>query len=721
MRFCNIGRMRRSPTRSRCPLTTDPCTLEPIHVPGSIQSFGALLACDQDLVVRQASVNLADFSSFTADEACGQSLLQLFGTPLDALARTLTVAQSIDLPSVRATLHRHHDRLLVELEPHQPAAPDSGLSSDTLLHGSSVEDMLQTVVTKIRELTGFDRVVAYRFQNDDSGHVVAESRVDSLDSYLDLHFPASDIPAQARRLYLLNPLRIIADAASPAVGMHGEDRLLDMTHAALRAVSPVHLEYMANMGVRSSISISIIVRGALWGLVTCGHGAAGVPSHRVRAACSFVGRLCSLSLAALEEVAGASLRAQRLLQTQALVADMPARRDVVRALSPDRLMQLCEGSGVAMLSDGEWTFFGEVPPPAGLALVREWLDKTDVTEIVCTDRLSEALPAASEIAAMASGLLAIAIPTQPVERIVWFRPELIQTVKWGGEPKPKTETSSGRLQPRRSFELWKETVRARSLPWQPSILEAAADLRRHCIELDLVRQVQLVREAIQARDDMVAVVSHDLQSPLAVVQMAASGIWRLTAEDTEPMLRARSSVERIQRAVEVMSSLIRDLLDVSKIEAGRFAVRPRKEQAGALVEDAVDMIRPLAVLRRVEIHVDRTYDAAVHADPERIFQVLSNLIGNAVKFTSQRGNIWVGVAPSESDVVFTVRDDGVGIATDELPRLFDRYWQAANRKQGTGLGLFIAKGIVEAHRGRIWAESCLGSGTTISFSLPISP
>jgi signal transduction histidine kinase len=169
-----------------------------------------------------------------------------------------------------------------------------------------------------------------------------------------------------------------------------------------------------------------------------------------------------------------------------------------------------------------------------------------------------------------------------------------------------------------------------------------------------------------------------------------------------------------------MNSLVRDLLDLARIEADRFAVSPAPETIGSLIEDAIELLRSTAENKKIELSVedDRQFQMRVLADRERVFQVLSNLIGNALKFTPPGGHVRVGVFDKRDMFEFDVRDDGAGIASDQLPRLFDRYWQARARADGSGLGLYIAKGIVEAHHGRIWVESELGAGTTVGFTLP---
>jgi signal transduction histidine kinase len=298
-------------------------------------------------------------------------------------------------------------------------------------------------------------------------------------------------------------------------------------------------------------------------------------------------------------------------------------------------------------------------------------------------------------------------------------------VNWGGNPTKPAEPEGGgaRLHPRRSFDLWKEVVHATSLPWTALELEAAADLRRYAIEVDLRHQVLRERRAVRARDDLVAVVSHDLKNPLGVIHLQVGLLLRALPLDTEgPWRRIQNAVERIQRATERMNSLIRDLLDLAKIEAGRFALEPATEEVQSLLEECLELLKPLADQKHLIVTETVTRpELKVRADRDRIFQVLSNLMSNAIKFTPERGSIQLKAGPEGRFMRFCVSDTGPGIPEEQQPHLFNRYWQA--RKQGgegSGLGLYIAKGIVEAHGGRLWVESKPGAGSTFFFTLPLA-
>jgi light-regulated signal transduction histidine kinase (bacteriophytochrome) len=323
---------------------------------------------------------------------------------------------------------------------------------------------------------------------------------------------------------------------------------------------------------------------------------------------------------------------------------------------------------------------------------------------------------------VASGVLSFALPGAPLRRLLWFRPEVVRSVTWGGDPrKPAEADAAMRLHPRRSFEQWKEKVRLTSRPWTTSDCEAAEELRHNLVEIDLARQVARAQRAVQLRDDLVAVVSHDLRSPLGVVQLQSTLLLRAAAglQKIEASQNIYAAAERMQRAAERMATLIRDLLDVAKIEAGRFQLQIRAESVAEIVSENLLIMEPLATAKQISLQEEVVASGMIRADRERVFQILSNLLGNAVKFTPSGGIVKMRVERSGDDVLFTVADTGPGIREGDAPHVFERYWHRRRGAQdGTGLGLFIAKGLVEAHGGRIWVDSSAGNGARFMFTLP---
>jgi light-regulated signal transduction histidine kinase (bacteriophytochrome) len=387
---------------------------------------------------------------------------------------------------------------------------------------------------------------------------------------------------------------------------------------------------------------------------------------------------------------------------------------------PTELMALVGAEGAAVVSGRSVMTCGRTPPPALVQDIATWVDEKEAFRPFSTASLGAMFPRGREAGDVASGLLTFALPGGSHERLLWFRPEIIQTVTWGGDPtKPVAAGSGEHLHPRHSFALWREEVKLRSHPWTASDLEAADELRRHAVEVDLERRLVSEQRAVQARDELIAVVSHDLRSPLTAILMTAETISRSAPAGDEERARLHVGAERIRRTATHMKALIDDLLDLAVIEANRFALHLQAVESRVLVEEALMAASPLAEAKRITLAVELIDSPRLQADPERILRVLSNLLGNAIRFTPETGTITVRTERRGDELLITVVDTGPGIAADQLPHIFERYWRARPASQvGAGLGLHIAKGIVEAHGGRIWAESS-AAGARLSFTLPL--
>ncbi|PYP75041.1 MAG: histidine kinase, partial [Gemmatimonadetes bacterium] len=660
------------------------CDREPIHIPGSIQPHGVLLVMTEpDLEIIQASENVIDHIGMRTEDVLTRPLSALFDqSSVEAVRTALSGGPWERANAIRivtsgkpfdAIVHRHEGAAIVELE------PASAVSAEDMEHHplrqtlirvqdvGTVRELANIVVEEVKRVTGFDRVMFYRFNEVGDGSVDAESVEPGLEPYLGLHYPASDIPQQARQLYLENRLRIIADARSRPARIVPTLRPdtgapLDLRFAVLRSVSPIHLEYMANMGLRASMSIALVVRDRLWGLISCANHTGPRPvAQYLRVACDFLGRLTSLQIDALEDREAAARRTSSQVTasqlSDAMRTDDDATDNVLEKLlaRSGELLRLVDAEGVAVVEGtGKPITAGRTPPPAFIQEIAKWLE--DRTSPFSTASLATQFPAAAVAKNVASGLLTFALPGQPLRRLLWFRPEIVRTVTWGGDPrKPAKRDDSMRLHPRASFAAWQEEVRLQSHPWTDGDLAAAEDLRRYALEIDLERQVLRASRAVFARDEILAIVSHDLRNPLGVVQMDAAHLktWEVPGnKDISSKLRA--SADRILRSVSLMSRLIADLLDMAKIDAGRLDLRREPEPSRALIGDALSILEPLANAKQITFEKELTEAPPVNADRDRIFYVLSNIIGNAIKFTPEGGTITLRTERRRSELLIIV-------------------------------------------------------------------
>ena len=724
------------------------CDREPIHIPGQIQPFGVLFVlAEPSLVVTQVSENVGDHLARGVEEVLGQPLATLLDpASVAAVKEALREERWHDLNPLQigahgkqfdGIVHRHQGAAILELEPNPGPAPATlhpfRPALIRLERVLTLAELGEVVVQQMRRVTEFERVMFYRFHEDGHGSVDAEAKAPELEPYLGLHYPASDIPAQARELYRKNWVRLIFDGRAKPARVVPTLRAdtggpLDLSFSVLRSVSPIHLEYMANMGVRASMSVSLVVRDRLWGLISClNHTGPRRVSQETRMACEFLGRLTSLQIAALEDSDQLAQRAARRATEEDLARAMresPPEVNVLEALlaRPKELMGIVSAGGVAVVSGGEVVTRGHTPLPPLVQDIAAWVDQNEGFRPFATASLGGAFPPARVSSDVASGLLTFALPGASQRRLLWFRPEFIQTVSWGGDPnKPVAAPSGDRLRPRHSFALWREEVRLRSHPWTASNLEAADELQRRAVEIDLQRRFLSEQRAVRARDDLLAVVSHDLRGPLSNVLLQTEVMLHVTLggnEEGENVVRG--SAERIRRSAAHMKALIDDLLDLASIEAHRFALHLKSVESRELVEESLLAASPLAEAKRITLAAELIDVPRLEADPERIFRVLSNLLGNAIKFTPEGGTITVRAERRGDDLSIAVADTGRGIAADQLPHVFERYWKAQSTSQpGAGLGLYISSGIVEAHGGKIWAESSAG-GATFTFILPLA-
>jgi serine phosphatase RsbU (regulator of sigma subunit)/GAF domain-containing protein len=487
------------------------CADEPISIPGAIQPHGALLAVTEPhLAVVVASADAADVlgtqPASLADVLVPADLDRLRAGLAGDLAELNPLRVTVAGAELDLVVHRADGLLVTEWEP-LAGAEQAGAAwhrrlprvLQRLSAAGTLEELTATLARDVRALTGFDRVMVYRFDPEWNGEVVAEDRRADLEPFLGLRYPASDIPAQARALYATNWLRLIPDAtyrpvplepaANPVTG-----RPLDLSAAVLRSVSPVHLEYLANMGVVASMSVSLIDRGRLWGLIAC-HSYSGPhrPSYADRVAAEFLGRTASLLLHTTVE-AGEQGRVVAVAQRQAeLVAALGRTpRAPAQALTDGTptVLDLLPAAGAAVRLDGRLHLLGSTPPADRVpGLVAALLAQGRPA----TDALGTLVPAAADVADTASGLLAVEVGGGRGDFLAWFRPETPREVTWGGNPHtPKTVgTEAGpRLSPRRSFAAWRETVRGTATPWREHEVAAASALAAHLTESALQRATE---------------------------------------------------------------------------------------------------------------------------------------------------------------------------------------------------------------------------------------
>lgn len=727
------------------------CADEPIRFPGAIQPHGLLLTLSEPaLEIIQISANVETLLGRAPEALIGQPLPDLLGDAhTEQVREVLQQAAFFDAPRLylhlngtafEGLLHRHQGVLILELEIHvenfQPrnvagSQTNLGRMLQRLQAATTLQALYDISVKEIQAITGYDRVLIYRFEEEGHGQVIAEASDPSMEVFNGLFFPASDIPEQARELYRTNWLRIIPNADYQPVPLVPKLRPdtqtpLDLSFATLRSVSPIHCQYMKNMGVLSSMSISLLKGDKLWGLISCGNRQPLHVPHELRTACQTIGQVLSLQISAMEALEVSRQREEKVealaLLNQAMI-DSPQNVFDGLANQPQVLMALADAGGVAIIEDKQLHRYGNCPEPEDIRALHKWLQES-AEPVFASHHLASVYPPAAQYPHVASGVLAMSLPKPVDNGVLWFRAEVKENINWSGDPrKPldlENSDSGMRLRPRSSFEIWKVEMAGISAKWSHGDLFAANDLRRSALENDLARQVRREQEAVRARDELVAVVSHDLRNPMTVISMLCGMMQKAFSSDgPHTSRRISTAIDTMQQAAGRMNTLLEDLLDTSKIDAGRYSITPQKLDVSQIFEEAQALLAPLALDKDISISFAADPDLRIHADPERLFQVLSNLVGNAIKFTPRLGSVGVHAKSVGNEIVFIVRDSGEGIPKEHLPHVFDRYWTVKEgNPTGTGLGLYISQGIVEAHGGQIFADSEPGQGSEFRFTVP---
>ncbi|MBS0643625.1 MAG: GAF domain-containing protein [Proteobacteria bacterium] len=766
--------MTESPAFGAADLTN--CDREPIHIPGSIQPHGALLAVDPDtLRILQAGGATGKFLGAAPSDLLGQRINAVLPPECVGTLRTLLLGDGAttrpqhafrlsaqDSPPADVTLHGSGGLIILEFEAVQDHAHDDALVLvQTMLarlqKTTSSAALCQAIAQEVRRVSGFDRVMVYRFLPDRSGIVAGEVCGPDAEAFLGLHYPASDIPQQARELYRTNWVRSIVDVhytpepITPLLNpVNGQP--LDLSHSTLRSVSPIHLEYLSNMGVAASMSLSLIMGGQLWGLIACHHNTPRFVPFRHRAAYELFAQMASAKL----EMQVATEQYDRRLHTSqvhdSLVNYMSQEADLANGLTryKPNLLDYISADGVGLWFDGQYTSLGRVPDAEQVAGLIAWLNGSVKGGVFQTDHLPSLHAPAETFADVASGILALAVSKAPRDYILWFRGEFAHTVTWAGDPRKAITTGphGDRLSPRKSFAAWRETVRLRSRPWEPAEVEAVHTLRVSLLEVVLSRIDQLAREREQARlaqQALVVELDHRLEEWRATEADLKQETERRAALETDLSQVLRSTVEQQeaerQRIARELHDTVGQKLTLLQLSLDALRRAPAADiplhiaglkrltnDVGSSMNRLAWEIRPTelddlgleqAIQHLAEtwsertnlqfkLHLalnDRRLDRAVEIT---LYRVLQEALTNVVRHADAT-LVSVILEADEKQVRLVVEDDGRGFAVDE----------PSGGKSVPRLGLLGIRERLAAVSGELEVESSPNNGCTLFVRVPL--
>lgn len=735
------------------------CESEPIHIPGSIQPHGVLLALNPNsYVIEYCSSNVSSYFDTLPANVLNKPLHSLLGDEqahkiADYVNANLSFEAHPHVVNHNGTayntiIYKCNNLLVLELEPF----PDGGLALPDLYtqtsrfvnflqHASSLVELCQNVADEIKSITGYDRVMVYRFDKDYNGEIIAEAVNNNLEPFLGLNYPHTDIPAQARQLYLSNLLRMIVDVnyqPVPIVTLQqsADNTHIDLSKSVLRSVSPIHIQYLQNMGVGGTLTISLIHDKKLWGLIACHHYSPKHVPYYTRLAALLQGHFLTSQIK-VREVAEDYTLAQviddRLQQLLKQIGKGNVRMVAQEQL--EQIQRLANADGVAIIINSKTYTAGEVPSTADITSLSDWLHTNSALGQYKTSCLSAEYEGGKEITDVAAGILFQSLGTVDKDGIIWFRQEVEKSINWAGDPTKAIEKDGKGLSPRKSFELWKETVKFNSIDWNRAELNAAtvfaSALQKQLHVYYLTAQENKYRtlsEKLQVANNELAninwISTHDLKEPLRKIRIFAS---RVLAEDINDSVR--DSVTRMQNSAIRMQSLIEDILSYSKL--GNMQSAFVRVDVSAMLHEIKDELYEELSEKNVSLSIDNLCEA--NGIPFQLHQLFTNLVSNAIKFSKPGNAATISVTCHEvsgsgiADLVpgneyyrITVADNGIGFDAahnESIFQLFKRL-NAANEYTGTGIGLAMCKKIAENHNGTIVALGKPNVGATFHVYLP---
>ena len=722
------------------------CDIEPIHIPGQIQAHGFLIVVDEQLIVRYFSNNLPKFLPVAASNILGKSIIY-FEALFENAHQSDFITQLINLGKVKKSfdqtnpfqieINGEHFYLIIsksanyfmlEFEPAFSLDKDVdvqrmiGHTLTQMLSDKKLNHLLNNTATQIKKIINYDRVMIYRFGEGGHGEVVAEARNNELESWLGLHYPASDIPKQARELYKHNLTRLIADVnITPANIMTAADNKepLDCTNAQLRAVSPMHILYLKNMGVASSFSISLIYKGELWGLIACHNYTPKFIDYQSRESSKLIGQILSSALEFRQDEENQFAYEGFKNNFDKLSKSLQKSISIEDALTAESttILDVVNATGAILIYEKNMVKLGTTPNDEQLTKLLKWIKKSITVSLYYTSNLSAVYPEADIYKDVASGMMLFVLSRELDEYAIWFKPEKIKTITWAGNPEKRLETNadgSVYLSPRNSFEAWTQKVAGNSTSWSDEEIKSVLRLKEEITyainqKAGAIRVLnERLRQAYEELDTFSFTISHDLKNPITAIK----GYLQMLAMNDNIGKDQANILSRITERTNKMNYMIDEILDYSRI--GRSEINYETINIKYLLEDIIKDLDQVYNTQNLKITVGNTPD--IRGDRVMMLQVFSNLLSNAVKYSQFQNPAIVHIegTANETNISYSIKDNGLGISIGDLPKVFGLFkrMNIVKEIEGSGVGLAIVKRIVEKHKGKVWVESELGNGAT---------
>lgn len=742
-------------------LNFERCEDEAIHVPESIQGYGYLFGLNEDnFTIEIISDNVKNL--INKDTLIGTSFKNL----LDESTVDLTfLKETYERAKERVTrlplqlkfdklylkndkevdfyvvLYNSGNKCIIELEPAGLFRVTYTAKHYMKLYGMSIapkfqeytslNQLAEKIVETIKDISGMDRVLLYRFNEDNSGTVIAESKKDHMDSYLNVNYPAKDIPAQARELYKKNWVRIVPNVdlenctLLPDVKESGRERL-DMTQSILRSMSPIHIQYIKNQGLKASMSMSLITHGELWGIVSCHNEKPKYVPQNVRLECENLSQLFSWHLYAKEE----EFYIQKQINTDktinALLQNVE-KQSIIQIFkkNEEKVLSLLNADGFIFYTRDESITLGITPEKGSIIELMKTL-KFDTKQNFSTDELTRYVE--KDKLNGITGMLLITLLEQYNYFTAWFRKEHVEIQKWIGSPDEEDYKSDKkkRLSPRSSFQVNEVKIQGKSRDWEQRDFDIAERFNKVFMSYSLsthenMRQnISELKIQDKYKDDFLATLAHELRNPLSPITTGIALLKNRLDENEKT-----DTLTMMSRQVNHMTRMIDDLMEVSRVTRGKVKLEKEILSVQNIVKSAIQTGQNFIDLKNHQVNFHKSdKQFYVLGDRTRLLQIFVNLINNATKYTPNNGRIDISISQIESQVQIEIQDNGQGISSEHLESIFDMFVQMESSGQhsnsGLGIGLTLVQKLILLHKGSIKAESeGLGKGSKFIVRLPL--
>ncbi|SHI34102.1 multi-sensor signal transduction histidine kinase [Mesonia phycicola] len=723
------------------------CDREPIHNIEQTQQHGVILVIDTtSKKIVQASENCLHLLGIDIKEIINQSLDKVLSTKkVNILYNTIQNSNTLYpqeatfknkkylvIPHLSADNH-----LILDIEPAGETINPIQFQEELvkILHeikdSDSIEEMSNQAALLVKNLYGYHRVMIYRFDEEWNGEVIAETKEEHLESWLGLHYPSTDLPKPARKIFLKQGVRIISDVNhSPSPLLPQLDKKIDLSKSELRGVSPIHIEYLTNMKVGASLTSAIILNGKLWGLIACHHYQPKFINYHQRQSCKFLSQILANKLALktsntfLEKINSSEEIRKKLLN------QIDHSKSIKNALTQQsiKFTDILDCHGGAVCYNGKLTLIGNTPKKNEVKKIISEVLKKQNDAVFFTKKLTRFHQDASAYKDTASGILSVRIGNDTDNYLIWFRAEESHHISWGGNPEKKGFVKNGiqYLHPRKSFERWTEKVSGIANAWNTYDIEAATNLQDSITHVIVKRQKDKIKKLnknlVEVNKELKILsysITHDLRAPLRGIDGYSRILQSKYANQLDQF--GKSALNTILASTEEMDVLIEDILLYSK--AGQQDLNITTYSTQQQIETIITAQNITSDTSNVEIKIAENLPE-ITGDKKMLSQVFSNLINNAVKYSSKETNpkIEIGAEKKLDKTIYYIKDNGIGFDPQYKNKIFDVFSRVAASTdfKGAGIGLATVKRIVKKHKGKVWAESSLGNGASFYFYVDVN-